>query len=509
MTKSPRWMMALLLCTALAAMAPTCPNNPVLFEQGVASGDVTDASAVLWTRANHAAVLKLEVSSNPSFALPHAFAQAAFALPGQDFTVKVTATGLDPDTPYFYRWRFGNTVSETGEFRTAPIATTVASARFAFTGDSDGTLLGGVPFFNNFEALDAARAEGLDFFVYLGDQIYSDSFVRGLAGMGPAVTLDEYRDTWKVNRGFAALRDLLKATSVFTIWDDHEVVNDYDGQTVDPARYAAGRQAYFEYLPNTETGFPSDASCAGDPLFQVFHWGSEIDLITIDERSCRSADVEAACAGDLAPTLAPAIRVLAGLPASPPPGCLSAIFDPARTFLGPVQKQLFKDTLLASTAKFKFVINELPIQQFFALPYDRWEGYGAERNEILNFIRDNDIGNVIFLATDIHANLANDVFIDIFSDPQPIANEFVTGPIARSTFADNVVAVVGPEGLAQVQFIFASILGVECQALDTSSYAVVDVDANAGTATVTYKDDSGNVLVDDLSTLPCVHTIGP
>jgi phosphodiesterase/alkaline phosphatase D-like protein len=509
MTKSPRWTIALLLSAGLALIAPNCPNNPLFFEQGVASGDATDTSAVLWTRANHSAVLRLEVSSNPSFMLPHAFAETAFALPDGDLTVKVTATGLDPDTPYFYRWRFGNTVSVTGEFRTAPTATTAASARFAFSGDSDGTLLGGVPFFNDFEALDAVRAEGLDFFVYLGDQIYSDSFVRGLAGMGPAVTLDEYRDTWKVNREVAALRDLLKATSIFTIWDDHEVFNDYDGQTVDPVRYATGRQAYFEYMPNTQTGFPSDPVCAGDPLFQVFHWGSEIDLITIDERSCRSADVEAACLGDLAPTLPAPLRVLAGLPAAPPPGCLTAIFDPARTFLGPVQKQLFKDALLASTAKFKFVINELPIQQFYALPYDRWEGYGAERNEILNFIRDNAIEDVIFLATDIHANLVNDVFIDAFTDPQSIANEFVTGPIARSTFGENVAAVVGPAGLAQLQLIFSAVLGVECQALDAFSYAVVDVDANAGTATITHKDDSGNVLVDDLTAMPCTQTIGP
>ncbi len=400
-------------------------------------------------------------------------------------------------------------MSETGSFRTAPVATAAASARFAFSGDSDGTLLGGVPFFNDFEALDAARAEGLDFFVYLGDQIYSDSFVRGLAGMGPAVTLDEYRDTWKTNREIVALRELLKATSIFSIWDDHEVVNDYDGQTVDPARYAAGRQAYFEYMPNTQTGFPSDPVCAGDPLFQVFHWGSEIDLIIPDERSCRSADAEAACAGDLLPTLAPALRVLVGLPPSPPPGCLTAIFDPARTFLGPVQKQLFKDALLASTAKFKFVINELPIQQIYALPYDRWEGYGAERNEILNFIRDTAIENVIFLATDIHANLINDVFIDAFTDPQSIANEFVTGPIARTTFADNVLAVAGPAGLAQLQAIFSAILGVECQALGAFSYAVVDVDANAGTATITHKDDLGNPLVDDLTGQPCAQTIGP
>ncbi len=116
---------------------------------------------------------------------------------------------------------------------------------------------------------------------------------------------------------------------------------------------------------------------------------------------------------------------------------------------------------------------------------------------------------MIFLATDIHANLINDVFIDAFTDPQSIATESVTGPIARTTFADNVLAVGGPAGLAQIQLIFSAILGVECQALDAFSYAVVDVDANAGTATITHKDDAGNVLADDLTALPCTQTIGP
>ena len=68
---------------------------------------------------------------------------------------------------------------------------------------------------------------------------------------------------------------------------------------------------------------------------------------------------------------------------------------------------------------------------------------------------------------------------------------------------------MGPAGLAQVQAIFAAVLGVECQALDASSYAVIDVDANAGTATITHKDDSGAVLLDDLTNLPCTQTIGP
>ena len=64
------------------------------------------------------------------------------------------------------------------------------------------------------------------------------------------------------------------------------------------------------------------------------------------------------------------------------------------------------------------------------LPYDRWEGYVAERNEILNFIRDNGIENVVFLTTDNHGTMQGDqVSMDFFADRATIANEMVTGPI--------------------------------------------------------------------------------
>jgi PhoD-like phosphatase len=62
-----------------------------------------------------------------------------------------------------------------------------------------------------------------------------------------------------------------------------------------------------------------------------------------------------------------------------------------------------------------------------AQPYDRGEGYAAERKEILDFIRSHRIENVVFLTTDIHANLINQAFVDRFADPQPIAQEFTSG----------------------------------------------------------------------------------
>ena len=87
---------------------------------------------------------------------------------------------------------------------------------------------------------------------------------------------------------------------------------------------------------------------------------------------------------------------------------------------------MFEEALLNSEAKHKFVITSVPMQQIYVLPYDNWEGYAAERKEILNFIRDNNIQNVTFLTATLHMNLMNQVFIDRFTDPAPIAYEFVT-----------------------------------------------------------------------------------
>lgn len=42
-------------------------------------------------------------------------------------------------------------------------------------------------------------------------------------------------------------------------------------------------------------------------------------------------------------------------------------------------------------------MNEVPIQQFYALPYDRWEGYEADRQRVLNGLQ--GVKNVVFLTT--------------------------------------------------------------------------------------------------------------
>ncbi|MBI3698753.1 MAG: alkaline phosphatase D family protein [Acidobacteria bacterium] len=481
--------------------------SALVFTHGIASGDARPGSAVLWTRVDRAAELTVEVSTDPSFQRI-TLSRNVPASAESDFTAKVVVEPLEPGRTYFYRWRGEAVSSDVGTFQTAPRPDVSTGVRFAFSGDSDGSLSGGAPAYNHFEALDAARRENLDFFVYLGDTIYADSAFRA-----PASTLEQFRDAYKVNRDLPALRDLLRSTSIYAIWDDHEVQNDYQGQTVDLALYAAGRRAFLEYMPLQEFSFPDRKYCAGDPLFRLFHWGKDIDILIPDERSCRSASALAACTPpggtpDPAPTLPSVFRLAAGLPLSPPPGCLEALADPSRTMLGGFQRLVLKSALLYSKAKFKFVINEVAIQEIYALPYDRWEGYQAERREILSFIRDNNIGNVIFLTADAHANLINKVYVDRFRDPTPVADEFVTGPIATRTLQRDLQETIEiPPGAFSEAL---ELVGVSCANLDAYSYGLVEVDAQAGTATITLKDDQGNVLRSQINPgVACVKTIGP
>src|SRR5262249_43682692 len=382
--------------------------------------------------------------------------------------------------------------------------------RFTDTGDADGTRRpGGAPAYNDFEVLEAARLESGAFWVFDGDTIYADSPFRR---EGPATTLAEYHAAHRENRGYENLREFLATTSVYATMDDHEVVNDYDAATVDPARYAAGRQAFLDYYPVRETGLLRDPSCAGDPLYRRFRWGSEVEVFLLDERSCRSASAAPICRGDLGPTLPLSVRTsfpfVLFLQPLPPPGCLEAIFDPARTLLGPVQKAQFFDDLAASTAKWKLVVSEEPVQQFYALPYDRYEGYPVERTELLAFIQHNGIAGVEFLTTDSHATLLNQVAIDFFTAPEPIAVELVTGPVATDTFQSQVLAIAGAFGLQIFNGLLTSV-GLDCRNLNRDSYALVEELAGAGTLTLTSKDENGAVIVDPVVGGQCTVTQGP
>jgi alkaline phosphatase D len=489
---------------AVAVLAATVPAVGPAFRYGVAAGEITIHSAKLWTRANHAGAVTLEVAREVRFA--HLAAQRKpVASTATDLTVQAVVKGLEANTAYVYRFRQGKTVSRVGRFRTAPEATQDAPVRFAISGDADATPAApsAGPFFNHFEVYARMAGEANAFNINLGDTIYSDS---GVGATPPALTLDQKWAKYRLNLSVPALTQLRATAGLYSHWDDHEFVNDFTRAEHGEELYRAGVKAFGDYTPVT---YNSD-----DGLFRSFRWGKNLELFFLDERSFRSAKASAVgtCnvpggGPDLAPTAPQAVRdAFAGLVpalAQPvAPACLAAIADPQRTILGAHQYDRFTTAIARSTATFKVIVNEVPIQQFYALPYDRWEGYAAERTRLIEFLRAN-VRNVIFLATDTHATFVNDVRLQTLEPPGPVNSgilEVVTGPVATNTFAKEIDATLRSHGTG---IVISSLffkpgpsrgVGMQCAAPDVYSYA--EVEATNTTVTITPKDAAGKRVVD-------------
>ena len=147
-------------------------------------------------------------------------------------------------------------------------------------------------------------------------------------------------------------------------------------------------------------------------------------------------------------------------------------------------------------------MNEMPIQQYYVLPYDRWEGYEAERQRLLAFLRDN-VKNTIFLTTDVHATLVNDARLQTLEpggaaehaasptsprDPPPRPTSqrdqrTLNSPAAGNLARDAFFKPAPPNGP-----------GMRCAVTDKFSYGQVRVTRNA--LTVTPKDINGRPLAD-------------
>jgi alkaline phosphatase D len=121
--------------------------------------------------------------------------------------------------------------------------------------------------------------------------------------------------------------------------------------------------------------------------------------------------------------------------------------SPVGTMLGAEQKQWWKDTMKGSEATWKIWGNEVPLMRFFIpvasvglLFYDRvmdadaWDGYPTERAELMTYLKDQAIGNVVAITGDIHASFAGVVMDDFDAGtPVPVAAELIAAGISSNS----------------------------------------------------------------------------
>jgi alkaline phosphatase D len=488
-----RLLLAVLAALALAPAAVAAPG----FSYGVAAGEITSTSAIVWTRSNELGAVRLHLWPSPRKGMP--FVQVDLKpTAARDRVVQRRIFGLRPNTRYTYLFSTPfrrSRIAAGGEFRTAPAPSDPEPIRFAISGDADGTRVPatGKPAYNAFQVYGRMAAERNHFNINLGDTIYSDSGVAGAKALTVAAKWGRY----KVNLGYGHLRNLRRGAGLYSHWDDHEFINDFTRAEHGGAIYAAGVRAFRDYAPVSYS--------SRDGLYRTFRWGRHLELFFLDERSFRSAKARAACGNDLAPTAPQPVRnafaaLVPALATPVAPACLTALRDPSRTMLGARQYAAFTRAIRASTATWKVVVNEVPIQQFYALPYDRWEGYEAERERLLRFLQAN-VKNVVFLATDTHANFVNEVRLKTLEPGGPVGTgmwEIVTGPVATNTQNKEVDSTLGQAGMGTaIAALFYKPqpprgVGMACASANVYSYASVRVTGT--TLTVTPKDQNGRLV---------------
>jgi phosphodiesterase/alkaline phosphatase D-like protein len=420
---------------------------------GVASGDVTQTSAVLWAHSKALGGVTFEYSSFNSFEVIDGFGTVAVTDINQP--VKVEISGLIPAIQYYYRVIDAQNEVADGQFRTAYNLGMSAGLRFGASGDWQQA--------PPFPSLKNVSERNLDFFIKLGDSIYADSETPGLPGVIQARNLEDFRikhnENLSARFGLNIMAEIYASTSILATIDDHEIVDNFaggaipgqspDAPDVHPLEpplfmdavdfvnetqvYQDAIQAFQEYHPirNELWDTPNGVLTHGKPKFyRKASYGNDAVVVILDSRSFRDA---------------PLPVITDPFDANEVGAFLADTFDADRTMLGHAQMDCLKNDLYDSQKEgitWKFVVIPEPVQNFGIIgAEDRFEGYAAERTELLKFIRENYIENVVFIAGDFHGTIVNNLAYQelqsegtedaVFVDSTPIsAFEVVTGPVA-------------------------------------------------------------------------------
>lgn len=210
---------------------------------------------------------------------------------------------------------------------------------------------------------------------------------------------------------------------------------------------------------------PNNVAAVGSiTIYRSLRFGRHVELVVTDERSYRSdhavpEEFSAAAFEYLDPrNVMPADDLMimdAGSTANGnnPPAMVGftpqpnpRVDSPPGTMLGVQQKAWWKDSMRLSNATWKLWGNQVPLMRFFikAAPVtlvvdrlmdgDAWDGYMTERNELMTYLRDQSISNVVTLTGDIHAHFAGIVHHDYLAQtPTPVTVEFCAAGIASNS----------------------------------------------------------------------------
>lgn len=253
-----------------------------------------------------------------------------------------------------------------GLLRTFPTPGKAADFRFAFgscarTGSQHSVF-----------SLIASREPSV--FVHLGDLHYTN-----ISRDDPRL----FRAAWDTVLSSTSQGALYRTVPLAYVWDDHDFGP--NGSDIRSPSRAAARKVYREYAPHYP--LPADSAlpqAQGNlPIYQAFTLGRARFILT-DLRSERAATRQAD--------------------------------GPAKSMLGPLQKDWFLKELLSASRSHAIVFWGSSLPWIGTAAGDSWAAYDTERREIANFIAQNGIRNLCILGGDAHMVAADDGSHSDYSD---------------------------------------------------------------------------------------------
>ncbi|KAA0230015.1 hypothetical protein EDS67_09445 [candidate division KSB1 bacterium] len=420
-----RFLPVFVLCvnaTLLTGHAQTLTHGPF-------AGAVTSNSARFYVRVAPAGDAVIRLSLSPNF--DNAIVTTAVRTDSsRDFAALLDISNLQPDQRYYYQALVnGQPTGEVRSFRTFFREGERAPFQFAF---GSCVVVRRQPQPGDGRVFTVMKNDDLRFFLQIGDWCYPDTTDSQTnrqrvfsADMGRVQTT--YRAKYDSSH---ALQHVLRTTPIDYVFDDHDYMNDDASALsyprpdsmrtieVSPVARENSIRGYQELFP----GYPLANAQGG--IWHKFTCGNA-DFFMLDTRSQRRPNLDAFVYNPATDSIefAPdeSHSMLAGYSDLP----------------GEDQMNWLLRELRASTADWKFIVTTVPFNRglrrvidlsvalqdsiVFVPGYgsgsllrvglgmaDKWVGFPADQERLLQFIDDNQIKNVIMLSGDTHTAAIDD-----------------------------------------------------------------------------------------------------
>ncbi|CCH42879.1 Alkaline phosphatase D [Wickerhamomyces ciferrii] len=415
--------------------------NNISFLHGIASGDPTLDSIIFWTRItpndqvdpNQLIPIHFKLSSDENFTDILQDVQT-FTNSLIDYTIKLDITGLNPNQTYYYKFYNDLISSDIGQTKTLPYPDQEDDVKLAVY--SCANYAGGFYHAYKFPVLK----NSVDYVIHLGDYIYE--FANGVYTNGTKLgrdhipeheceTLEDYRLRYALYRSDKDLQNSHAKFPWILVWDDHEVAdNSWLRGSVATSGYDflkrrdEATQAYFEWLPIRPQKNLSK-------IWRNFKFGKVFQINMLDTRHYSRDITDYYHNQEFIKNL---------------------VEYEDRTMLGYDQEEWLNRRLLDNDTTWNLIASQCVVRDIdFSLPetgglgfpfeefnQDAWDGYIANRNRLLNFIKQNELKNNVILSGDFHIAITSELSLpheiyNVETGEGTIIVEFTTSAVSSPT----------------------------------------------------------------------------